>query len=145
MKFDSKERKFLAEARVGRLATVSGAGKPHVIPICFALVKNRIYSPIDSKPKGVPPKGLRRIRNILENPSVCIVIDVWSEDWSFLGYLLMTGRAEVIESGEEYEESLAALEDKYTQYREMGLAALGMPVIKITLEKKRAWGKLERN
>lgn len=142
MELDDRERKFLLEARVGRLATVSGAGKPHVIPICFALVKNLIYSPIDSKPKGVPPKGLKRIRNILANPSVCLVIDVWSEDWSSLGYLLITGRAEVIESGKEYEESLAALEDKYTQYREMGLAALGMPVIKITLEKKHAWGNL---
>ncbi len=47
---DEVER-FIREARVARLATVDEAGQPLVVPICFALDGETLYSAVDSKPK----------------------------------------------------------------------------------------------
>ena len=33
------EREFLMAQRVGRLATADARGNPHVVPVCFAIVR----------------------------------------------------------------------------------------------------------
>ncbi len=122
------------------MATVGKLGKPLVVPICFAFDGNFIYSPIDKKPKSVSAGKLKRIRNIINNPNISLVIDEYLENWSMLYYLIIQGTAEIIDEGEEYENSLSMLSKKYDQYREMGLESLGAPVIKITPDKIISWG-----
>ena len=122
------------------MATVGKLGKPLVVPICFAFDGNFIYSPIDKKPKSVSAGKLKRIRNIINNPNISLVIDEYLENWSLLYYLIIQGTAEIIDEGEEYENSLSMLSKKYDQYREMGLESLGAPVIKITPDKIISWG-----
>src|SRR5213076_2604807 len=51
-------------------------------------------------PKRVAPERLRRIRNILENPRVALVIDRYSDDWSELAYLLIQGTATLLPPGD---------------------------------------------
>ena len=121
------------------MATVDKLGKPLVVPICFAFDGSFIYSPIDKKPKSVSADKLKRIRNIINNPNISLVIDEYLENWSMLYYLIIQGTAEIIDEGEEYENSLSMLSKKYDQYREMGLESLGAPVIKITLDKIISW------
>ncbi len=122
------------------MATVGKLGKPLVVPICFAFDGNFIYSPIDKKPKSVSAGKLKRIRNIINNPNISLGIDEYLENWSLLYYLIIQGTAEIIDEGEEYENSLSMLSKKYDQYREMGLESLGAPVIKITPDKIISWG-----
>jgi len=43
-------RERFATARVARLATADAAGKPHVVPLVFALDGDTIYSAVDPKP-----------------------------------------------------------------------------------------------
>ena len=70
-------RAFLERQRVARLATTSGAGQPHVVPICFALLADTLYLAIDDKPKTADWRSLRRLRNIAANPRVAVVaVDV---------------------------------------------------------------------
>jgi len=121
------------------MATVDKLGKPLVVPICFAFDGSFIYSPIDKKPKSVSADKLKRIRNIINNPNISLVIDEYLENWSMLYYLIIQGTAEIIDEGEEYENSLSMLSKKYDQYREMGLESLGAPVIKITPDKIISW------
>ena len=68
----------LAVSPVGHLSTASKAGVPHVIPVCFALDQqvedSPIYIALDGKPKQVSLTRLRRVRNILENPRVALVV-----------------------------------------------------------------------
>ena len=45
--------------RVARLATVGPDGRPHVVPICFALDGDTLYTAVDSKPKST--RRLRRL------------------------------------------------------------------------------------
>jgi len=121
------------------MATVDKVGKPLVVPICFAFDGSFLYSPIDKKPKSVSAGKLKRIRNIINNPNISLVIDEYLENWSMLYYLIIQGTAEIIDEGEEYENSLSMLSKKYDQYREMGLESLGAPVIKITPDKIISW------
>ncbi len=132
-----QQARILAATAVGHLATADADGRPHVVPFCFAYVGGCIYSALDGKPKGVALTRLRRVRNILANPQVSVVLDHYEEDWSRLWYLLIAGRAELIEDGAEYEGALAALREKYPQYRAMGLE--GNPVIRIAPERVTGW------
>ena len=77
------------------------------------------------------------MRNILANPQVSLVLDLYDDDWAQLWYLLVTGRAELIEGTDESESAIASLREKYPQYRRMEL--IGNPVIKITPERVTSW------
>ena len=127
----------LSETPVGHLATADANGRPHVIPVCFAYDGQYIYSVLDAKPKRGSLTSLRRVRNILANPQVSLVIDHYDEDWTRLWYLLVQGRAELIESGAEPADAVSLLRSKYPQYRKMDLD--GNPVIKITPERATGW------
>ncbi len=133
--------RFVRAQRVARLATVDARGRPHLVPIVFAYAAGRLYTPIDRKPKSIPPQRLQRVRNILANPQVQVLVDHYDEDWRRLGYVQLRGRAELIESGYEYRRALRLLERKYPQYAELPLR--GRPVIKVTVERVLVWGRLE--
>ena len=95
---DETTDRFIREHRVARLATSDLVGQPAVVPICYAFEGDRFYVALDEKPKSVPDHELKRVRNIRANPRVAIVIDHYSEDWSELVYVLITGTAEIISS-----------------------------------------------
>jgi PPOX class probable F420-dependent enzyme len=129
---------FLERCRSGRLATVDPRGRPHNVPICYALLDGSVYTPIDEKPKTGDPRELRRIRNILANPNVCLVVDHYEdEDWTRLGWLQVRGTASLVEDASERTRALAALRARYRQYRTMALEEL--PLLKITPTRLVSW------
>ena len=132
------QARFLADARVARLATADPEGRPQVIPVCFAFDGEAIYIVLDQKPKSVELTRLRRVRNILANPQAALVVDHYDEDWQSLRYVLVSCMAEML-SGEEGEAATAVahLREKYLQYRTMDLD--GNPVIKLTPRRFTAW------
>ena len=128
---------FVESHRVARLATADAGGTPYAVPICYAFDGERIYTAIDLKPKTVSGRQLKRVRNIIENPQVAIVIDDYSEDWSELAYVMIRGSAEIIEDGEERDCAETLLREKYTQYAEM--LVHGCAVIRIIPERVVSW------
>ena len=112
---------MLRSARVGRLATADAAGHPLVVPVCYAFDGEAIYSAIDAKPKRATGRGLRRIRNIEENPHVSLVVDEYDEDWARLRYVIVEGQAALLTEGEVFGRAVDLLRAKYPQYRAMGL------------------------
>ncbi len=97
-----------------------------------------LYTPLDLKPKRVrDPRALRRVKNLLANPRVAVVVDRYDEDWSRLGFAIVEGRATLLESGPEYEGAIIALVDKYPQYEQLPLA--GRPLIKVEAETTTSW------
>jgi PPOX class probable F420-dependent enzyme len=128
--FSQNELDLLTQTRVGRLATADQSGQPHVIPIVFATDGERLYTPLDRKPKRVGSMELKRVRNLVENPRVAVVVDHYEEDWSKLTWLLVKGTGTLVESGEEYDVGVQLLEKKYPQYERMRLQ--GQPLIVIT-------------
>lgn len=139
-----QERGYLERARVGRLATADAEGRPHVVPVCFALAEDHIVTPIDEKPKRVDPDALRRSRDIRENPWVALVVDHYTEDWSRLGWVQIRGTASHREPDEpSHATAIAALRRKYDQYAEHALEE--GPIIQIDPGSIRSWGTLERS
>ncbi len=121
----------LAAGRVARLATVGADGRPHVVPICFALDGDTLVSAVDEKPKST--RRLRRLANIEANPWVEVVIDHWDEDWSRLWWVRLAGRAEIVERDER---ALELLQAKYEQYRRRPPAG---PFIVVSIESRSEW------
>src|SRR5215212_1850001 len=137
--FTANQLAFLQAQRAGRLATAAGDGAPHVIPVCYACDGVSVYIALDAKPKRVAPERLRRIRNILENPRVALVVDHYSDDWSQLAYLLIQGNAALIHPGEaEHSRAVTLLRERYVQYLSMPIEQ--QPVIAIRPAKVVAWG-----
>jgi coenzyme F420-0:L-glutamate ligase / coenzyme F420-1:gamma-L-glutamate ligase len=138
---DDDTQAFISGHRVARLATAGGELQPAVIPICYAFNGERIYSPIDEKPKSVAASSLKRVRNIESNPHVALVIDDYSEDWSRLAYVLIIGTAEIILPGNaaaEHARAVELLREKYAQYRSMKIDE--RPMIKISPIRVKRWG-----
>jgi PPOX class probable F420-dependent enzyme len=130
---------FLLAARVACLATAGAAARPHVLPVCFALVDGDIYSPLDLKPKRVAPDRLQRVKDITLNPAVCLVIDRYSEDWSQLAWLQIRADAGLVEPDDPtHGPALKALRDRYSQYSGMALEL--RPLLRLRPRRVVSWG-----
>lgn len=135
-----EQRRFLDAGRVARFASADRSGRPHVVPICYAVSGESVYFSIDEKPKRDRRAPLKRLANIDENPHVAVVVDHYEEDWRRLGWVMLRGRAEVLRAGVEHEEAQAMLRSRYPQLRKMRIDEL--PVVAIRVEKATAWGDL---
>jgi PPOX class probable F420-dependent enzyme len=112
----SDELRHRAEAApVARLGTVDGDNHPHLVPCCFAVVGDTAYQVVDHKPKR--STALRRFDNVRANPSACLLVDHYADDWTALWWVRFDGRARLLTDGPEYETGIAALCAKYAQYR----------------------------
>ena len=112
-----------------------------MVPVCFAYHAGVVYIALDAKPKRVPVTRLRRVRNILANPEVQLLIDRYAEDWSRLAYVQLRGRASLIEPGPEHSQAIVSLRAKYTQY--LGMPLEDSPVIRIEVYDLVAWQAAE--
>ncbi len=124
------------ESRVARLATADAGGRPHLVPIVFAVIGESIVTAIDGKPKTDPRPGarLRRLDNVRANPSVSLLVDAFSDDWARLWWARADGAATIVDAADPAgAAAIAALAERYPQYRE---ATPPGPVIVIDV---RAW------
>ena len=135
------ERRFVESMRVARLATADANGIPHVVPICYALIGDDLYVTIDEKPKHPDVRAMKRLRNIEANPAVAVVVDRYDEDWSRLAWVMLRGRADVLDHGDEHDRAQAGLRERYPQYRTMRIESL--PVIAVRIARVTAWGALD--
>lgn len=113
----SEARSRFAAARVARLATADAGGRPHLVPICFAVEHDTVFSAVDAKPKVTT--RLRRLANIAENPAVAVLADHYDDDdWDRLWWARGDGNARVLDDGGR-EATLARelLGARYVQYR----------------------------
>jgi PPOX class probable F420-dependent enzyme len=137
---EDEARRFVASARVGRLATATAEGRPHVIPVCFEVLGDVIYVGLDAKPKSVDVLKLRRVQNLVSNPQAALIVDRYSEDWSKLGYVLITAEAGLAsDEGERYN-AIRALRSKYAQYQD--LLPDDAHVIRLRPLRVTSWGDL---
>jgi len=124
----------LTSARVARLATTEPDGRPHLVPIVFAIEGDRLYSAVDRKPKR--STTLRRIENARVRPDVTVLVDQYDEDWRELWWIRLRGRARVLDDGEERAHALALLAEKYPQYCEEPPDG---PVLAVDVTETRVW------
>lgn len=127
-------RELVAAARVARLATLTPGGRLHLVPVCFALEGDTLYSAVDEKPKR--SRRLQRLANVRTHPEVAVLVDHYDEDWSRLWWVRLRGAGRIVEDGPELEAALLLLVEKYEQYR---VQPPGGPVLAIAIEEWRGW------
>jgi PPOX class probable F420-dependent enzyme len=170
-RLDSGWMRLLADARTAVLATIGSDGRPRLVPICFVVAGEGpdrggsdrgasdggwpiLYTPLDEKPKrAADPHALGRVRDILAQPDVTLLVDRWDEDWSKLAWLRLHGRAELLEpaaagsvamgsaaadSADERAAAVGALRAKYRQYADHDLES--RPLIRIAVTRWTSWG-----
>jgi PPOX class probable F420-dependent enzyme len=130
---------LLADADVGRLATVRPDGRPHLVPITFALVDDTLVHMIDDKPKST--RSLQRLANVAAHPHASALVDHYQGDWEALWWVRVDGPARVVESGPELEAARAALVAKYPQYAANPPAG---PALLVEMESVSGWSASRR-
>jgi PPOX class probable F420-dependent enzyme len=142
MALSPTEAAFLERQRVGHLATANAQARPHVVPVCFAVVDRTLYVAIDEKPKRGTPTSLKRIRNILANPRAAFVADVYDDtDWTRLGFVLIDGPARLVDDPDELMVALDRLRARYPQYETMALRE--RPMLALDIAHVASWGALD--
>jgi PPOX class probable F420-dependent enzyme len=127
-------RRRVETSVVARLATVGDDGRPHIVPISFALEDQTLYFAVDFKPKRTT--NLKRLRNLAANPAVSVLVDHYEPDWEQLWWVRLDGNARVVTEGGEADRALDALAKRYEQYRKTRPAG---PVVAISIERITGW------
>ncbi|MGA8127614.1 MAG: TIGR03668 family PPOX class F420-dependent oxidoreductase [Mycobacterium sp.] len=130
--FDPKAR--FAQAPVARLATVAPDGRPHLVPVVFAVDHEVIYTAVDAKPKTT--QRLRRLANIDGNPRVSLLVDHYAEDWTQLWWVRVDGIAAIHRDGDAMRAGRDLLRVKYNQYQSVPLNG---PVIAVAIRRWSSW------
>jgi PPOX class probable F420-dependent enzyme len=132
----AEARRRFAASPVARLATVSGDGVPHLVPVTFAPVPDgdRLYFAVDHKPKR--STDLRRLRNIRENGRVCLLVDHYADDWQALWWARADGTAEIVEDAAGRAGPVGLLRAKYPQYDDRPPEG---PVVTVTVTRWSGW------
>ena len=133
--FEPWQTSLVDELRVAGLGTIQADGRPHLVPVCYARAGQVTWIPVDEKPKS--GATLARLRNIARDPRVTLLFDRYDDDWSRLAWVRIDGEARVFAAGIEAPSALAALRQRYAQYREMRLEAL--PLIAVTPSRVAGW------
>jgi len=124
----------LSNSVVARLATVNEEGRPHIVPIVFAIDGDKLYFAVDAKPKQ--SKNLKRLRNIAANPAVSVLVDHYGDDWTMLWWVRVDGTAHVVTDAGQARSATDLLVDKYQQYRN---ARPEGPVVAIHIDRITSW------
>jgi len=108
MKFSSpKIQKYLTEQRLGRLASITPDGLPHVVAVGFVNDETNLYFSTFTKTK--------KVKNIRKNSKVAFIIDDsgGSAGWR---YVTVEGYGYLITEQDEFNKVRGLLCDKYPAY-----------------------------
>ncbi|MGH8953106.1 MAG: TIGR03668 family PPOX class F420-dependent oxidoreductase [Acidimicrobiia bacterium] len=124
----------LGAARVGRFASITPDGRPHVVVVTFAMVGYQLVHMIDQKPKST--RYLQRLQNVETLPVASMLVDHYDEDWSALWWVRVDGEVGIEKDGDLWWTARSRLKEKYRQYRN---APPSGPAIFLTIDRITAW------
>lgn len=125
---NTSERRYLDRARVCRVGSIGANGRPHVAPLCHAVVGRTLY--VATERNG------RTARNLRKKSRATIVCDDYSEDWGDLRGIEVHARSKSVDRGTELAKAQRALTHKFRQYRTTELDF----VLAFKIEGARSWG-----
>jgi uncharacterized protein len=127
---------FLNSQPAGRVASIDKDGCPQVIPMNFVYFDNAIY--MHSHPFGEKLDNIRRNQSVgfEVDQHICFLpsyyfhpTDASQADTLYIS-VVIKGRAEIVEGGEEKIRALNALMEKYQKEGRYEVLDAGMPVVK---------------
>ena len=135
---DSEIWRRAASQSVAHMASSDSDGKPHIVPITFAIDGRVLYFAVDAKPKRTT--DLKRLRNIAANPAISILIDHYEDDWDKLWWVRLDGDARILDEHDEIERALDLLAARYQQY---GTNRPNGPVVAVAIARASGWSAAE--
>ena len=124
----------LASAEVGRFATITPEGRPHVVAVTFVVIGLNVVHMIDEKPKTT--RRLQRLRNVDATPFASLLVDHYEEDWAALWWVRVDGEVTVEKDGPNWWEARSRLKGKYRQYRN---APPTGPALFLSIDRVSSW------
>jgi len=128
VKLTKKEEGFLGKNEIGRLATVSPVGMPHVVPVSYIYHGGKLLVATDYETK--------KYRNLSVNNRVAFVVDVYRPNRG----ILIQGRATIVEAGPEFAETYALFYKRFSWVRADPWKEGEAPFISIEPTNKVSWG-----
>lgn len=123
---------------IGRLATVTPEGKPHVLPVVFIADAGLVCSPLDVKRKK--PSALARVANVEAHGRASLLLDEYGADWSRLWWVRLDGPAWVERRNAAMLDRVGErLREKYPQYRRLAPYAGERTLLVLRPERVTAW------
>lgn len=131
---NDRARRRFEGARVAVLATVRPDGRPHLVPVTFAVDGPSVFSCVDGKPKR--HNALQRLVNVRHRAGVSLLVEHYDDDWHRLWWVRADGDATIHDAGAVVERAHRLLRAKYPQY---GQVRPGVPVIEIEVTAWAHW------
>jgi nitroimidazol reductase NimA-like FMN-containing flavoprotein (pyridoxamine 5'-phosphate oxidase superfamily) len=128
LKFKPFEEKFLERNEIGRLATISRDGFPHVVPVSYLYYHEKICIAVDY--------GTRKYRNMLENNKIAFVVDTINPNQG----LLILGKVRIIEKGKEFKQIYKGFNEKFAWVRASPWKEGEAPFVEVQPHRKVNWG-----
>ncbi|MFT5391126.1 MAG: hypothetical protein ACI8PT_001318 [Gammaproteobacteria bacterium] len=137
---------------VARLAITRPGRTPWAVPIVYAYADQRIWSPVDGKPKAqMPPmdsapntalRPIARIGHLRREGSATLLIDRYDEDWTQLWWIRLTLKVAVLElppdTAQDHIGALALL-SKYRQYASTALFGTPPTLLEMHITAVASW------
>jgi PPOX class probable F420-dependent enzyme len=127
-------RRRFASSPVGHLSTVRPDGRPHVVPIVFALVGDTVYSAVDAKPKR--SRSLQRLANVRADARCAVLVDHYEDDWRHLWWVRADGLGDVVDEPSTAHPGILALVQRFPQYRDEPPSG---PLLVVTVQRWTGW------
>ena len=128
VKFKPFEKKFLEQNEIGRLATLSRDGFPHVVPVSYLYHHGNICVAVDY--------GTRKYQNMLKNKKIALVMDKVNPNQG----LLILGKIKIIEKGKKFQRIYRAFNEKFAWVRANPWKEGEAPFIEVQILRKASWG-----
>jgi len=126
--FTKTEERFLKNNEIGRLATISSNGTPHVVPVSYLFKDNVFLIAVDY--------GTRKLRNLRRNHRTALVIDALKPNRG----IMIQGKGILIESGLEFRQAYSQFYRAFGWVRADPWKEGEAPFVRITPETKVSWG-----
>ena len=127
--FSEAEKDFLNTNEACRIATCHD-GIPHVVPVSYIFEHEAFFIATDYQ--------TRKYENLKHNRSVALVVDIYSSVGNRA--VSVQGKAEIIESGQEFAQIYRIFNDRFEWVRRDAWSEGQAPFIKIRPTNKVSWG-----
>jgi PPOX class probable F420-dependent enzyme len=135
---DSTTSRFLVAAADHGVLATAGDGRPHLVPVVYAVDGDTVVTAIDHKPKST--RRLARLHNLERDPRCTLLVDHYEDDWDRLWWVRVDGTAVVDGTPATVESAARLLAERYPQYEEDPPPG---PVIRMTIERVTGWAASE--
>ncbi len=126
--FTKTEERFLKSNEIGRLATVSSNGTPHVVPVSYLFKDNAFLIAVDY--------DTRKLRNLRRNRRTALVVDTLGPNRG----ILIQGNAKLIEKGAEFRQAYSQFHRAFSWVRADPWSEGEAPFVRIIPARKASWG-----